>query len=112
VHLGVREALTNAIVHGALRIPTREDGLTGLTAHLDAVETTEVPSGSIEVVVSAERGSIAIGDPGAGFDWRRVPARRGHGLAVLHAVFAHVSWNARGNEVRLLVGRRRGEGER
>jgi anti-sigma regulatory factor (Ser/Thr protein kinase) len=112
VRFGVSEALSNAIVHGALRVPARRDGGTGLAEHLDAVDQAPASLAFIDVVVHPDGPSISIRDPGVGFDWRQIPAQRGHGLAVLRTVFERVRWNERGNEVRLVVGRKDGGRDR
>ena len=100
VRVGLVEALTNAIVHGALGVATRDD----LEAFLVAIEAAEA---SHDCVVHAEvhqapfEIAVVISDQGEGFDWRAASPERGHGLAIVEEIFECVSWNEVGNEVRL-----------
>jgi anti-sigma regulatory factor (Ser/Thr protein kinase) len=95
VLLGLREALANAICHGARLDPGKEIGAT---------------------VRCEERALvIRVTDPGAGFDWKRIIAgklaaikqqpsqlsKRGRGLGILLHYFDGVSFNPRGNVVEL-----------
>jgi len=88
IQLLVREALTNAVIHGA-------------KTHSDARVECEV--GRIAGGVT-----IRVADPGAGFDWRRWLRERpqplaesGRGLHILHLYASEVRFLGTGNEVEL-----------
>jgi len=100
------EALSNAVVHGALGVASRAEGHAGLRAYAAAISerAAALPADTITVRIDAgPPTSIAVLDRGRGFDWRRTVARRGHGLAVMRAAFEEVRWNEVGNEVRLVL---------
>jgi len=86
VELLIREALTNAVVHGCRTDPARQ----------------------VRCILRLKLGRllIAIEDDGAGFDWRA--ARRhaaalsdcsGRGTGILQSYASHVRYNNRGNLV-------------
>lgn len=86
--LGLREALANAILHGAREDTAKEIWL--------------------EVTITPEMATIIVEDPGDGFDWREQPleppppdATRGRGLAILRNCFETMRFNARGNRIQL-----------
>ena len=97
VLLGLREALTNAVLHGSGRDPARR----------------------VRCAVDVDGGSLAVSveDEGAGFDWRSAPcgppspdAVGGRGLAIMRCYFEEVRHNDRGNCV--LMKGPRGKGQR
>jgi anti-sigma regulatory factor (Ser/Thr protein kinase) len=82
----VREALTNAVVHGCHSDPRRQ----------------------VRCVLrlKGRRLLIAVSDDGDGFDWRAArdhPAAftdcSGRGIAILHRYSSHVRFNNRGNAI-------------
>jgi serine/threonine-protein kinase RsbW len=94
----LREALTNALVHGC-----RED-----------------PSRRIRCAwrLGNARLTIAVEDDGEGFDWRALTGRRsddgktsGRGMEILRTYSTRVRFNARGNSVTILKRFRREEPE-
>lgn len=107
--LGLVEALSNAVVHGALGVASRREGAEAIRSHIAAIEAAQraVPHpGRIVVQIDVGAPSVVeISDPGAGFDWARATPQPGHGLSILRAVFDDVTWNAAGNSVRLVMGR-------
>jgi anti-sigma regulatory factor (Ser/Thr protein kinase) len=98
VRIGVVEALANAILHGALRVPARGD-LDELPAFLESMDRYE----SAEVTLWAGVGDrvIEVYDGGPGFDWRVALRRPGRGLSIMRHVFGSLEWNEVGNAVRL-----------
>jgi anti-sigma regulatory factor (Ser/Thr protein kinase) len=98
VRIGVVEALANAILHGALRVPER-GGLDDLPEFLESMDRYD----SAEVTLWAGVGArvIAIYDGGPGFDWRSALRRPGRGLSIMRHVFGAVEWNDAGNCVLL-----------
>lgn len=85
----VREALTNAVVHGS---------------HGD-------PSKQVRCAMRLKKGRllIAVEDEGVGFDWRAArsnPAAlsdcSGRGIAILHRYADHIRYNDRGNALTIL----------
>jgi serine/threonine-protein kinase RsbW len=89
VELLVREALTNAVVHGC---------------HTD-------PNKQVRCSVRLKGGRllIAVDDDGEGFDWREVRDRRakfsdcsGRGIEILRSYANRIRYNDRGNSVALV----------
>jgi serine/threonine-protein kinase RsbW len=85
----VREALTNAVVHGC---------------HAD-------PGKQVRIVVRLKCGRllIAVDDDGDGFDWRGAWRRSaelsdcsGRGIEILRAYASRVRYNSRGNSVTMI----------
>jgi anti-sigma regulatory factor (Ser/Thr protein kinase) len=100
VRIGLVEALMNAVVHGALGVQRTSD----LDLYLDTIselDHPDPPTVSATVRVADGRCQVLIEDGGEGFDWRAASPRRGRGLSILREVFDDVTWNDRGNEVRL-----------
>lgn len=103
VHFGLAEALANAILHGALGLPPRDDADDPI-ALFDAIEAAQARAGSLTIEVRLHGrpiGALVIEDPGVGFDWSKALARPGHGLSIMKAVFADVRFLGAGNVVRL-----------
>ena len=95
--LGVREALTNAIRHGSGLDPAQEIRF-GMS-------------------LEGERLCLQISDQGPGFNWRgreTLPpphlAEGGRGLAIIQRYFDTVQFNERGNELRLEIKVKDGNG--
>jgi len=85
----VREALTNAVVHGCNTDPCM---------HVQCI-----------LRLKRRRLLIAIKDDGEGFDWRAAVAHSaalydtsGRGLDILHKYGNHVRYNEQGNEVTIV----------
>lgn len=92
----LREALTNAVVHGCQEDPSRQ----------------------VRCILRLGHGrlTIAVEDDGEGFDWRAATQRRtddgktsGRGMEILRAYSTRVRFNARGNSVAILKRFRREE---
>jgi serine/threonine-protein kinase RsbW len=91
----VREALTNAVVHGCGEDPDKQ-----VRCFLR---------------LRAGRLLIAVADDGAGFDWRaargnraRLPDSSGRGMEILHRYASHVRFNEKGNVVAMIKQLERG----
>lgn len=99
VRVGLGEALSNAIVHGALRVPPREEE--DFERFLDDLLAAEARAAGATITVAVlavgKRLLFAVADGGPGFDWKRARRRDRRGLGILDRAFAGVSWNARGN---------------
>ncbi len=85
----LREALTNAVVHGCRKDPSRQ-----------VCCVLRLGNGRL---------TIAVEDDGEGFDWRAVTQRRtddgkpcGRGMEILRAYSTRVRFNARGNSVTIV----------
>ena len=85
----VREALTNAVVHGCRQNPDKQ----------------------VRCFLRLRSGRllIAIADDGEGFDWRaarrtraNLPDSSGRGMEILHRYANHVHFNDRGNVVTMI----------
>jgi hypothetical protein len=110
VHVGLAEALANAILHGALGLPSRDDASDPLAIY-DAIEAAQARADGLTIEVHLHGrpvGALVIEDPGVGFDWSTACARPGHGLSMMRAAFADVQYLGAGNLVRLKL---RGAGE-
>lgn len=106
VRVGLVEALTNAILHGAFGIQRETEDVEPYLDAIDAAERTRAGRTVIGVTVwSGQKGvDVVVNDFGPGFDWRRALMKSGRGLSILHEVFDDVRWNAGGNCVRLTIG--------
>jgi serine/threonine-protein kinase RsbW len=85
----LREALTNAVVHGSRADPSRQIRCT--------------------LRLRPGRLIISVQDDGGGFDWRAAFSRRsgdretsGRGMEILRAYSSRVRFNARGNSVTIV----------
>ncbi|HEY6729012.1 MAG TPA: SpoIIE family protein phosphatase [Polyangiaceae bacterium] len=107
------EALLNAVIHGSLGVdsPPRDRELTGFLAEVRRAERNAAPGRTVAVsVIAADDGyEVAITDPGDGFRWQDFAERTGQldstseggrGIAIMRAG-SSVSWNEKGNQVRL-----------
>lgn len=101
VRAGIAEAMSNAIIHGALGITSALRDAGEFDAWLAMVDARERDCGPSFVTVSIERAEegvvLEVSDPGAGFPWKSEPARAGRGLSILIAAFDSVRWNDAGN---------------
>jgi anti-sigma regulatory factor (Ser/Thr protein kinase) len=97
------EALSNAIVHGALRLPAHQTELEDLMAYLGRLEEAEArlvepPTVLVRVIAEHDAVEITVLDPGEGFDWRpRLHADGRRGIGILERCTTEVRWNERGN---------------
>jgi anti-sigma regulatory factor (Ser/Thr protein kinase) len=101
VRAGIAEAMSNAIIHGALGLSSalRDEG--EFDAWLALIEERERACRGAFVTVSVDREGedlvLEVSDPGSGFAWRSMAPRAGRGLSILHAAFSSVRWNDLGN---------------
>ena len=107
VMAGLAEALSNAVLHGALGISSRDRDAGQIEAFLADIDRAERRFGALRhvSVILRLRGStleIVVGDDGAGFDWT-APCATDHGISILHRVFDAVRWSPRGNIVHLTI---------
>lgn len=119
----IHEALTNAVIYGALRIPAAERGrdVDALLARILADEVAAPEAVVRAAVMTMADGSgdevVRVSDSGPGFDWRawlrlqrqialpslswsNVPTC-GRGLVIMQAGARAMWWNDQGNEVSL-----------
>lgn len=91
----VREALTNAVVHGCRENPDKQ----------------------VRCILRLRAGRllIAVADEGEGFDWRKarrtracIPDSSGRGMEILHRYANQVRFNDRGNVVTMIQQLERG----
>lgn len=101
IGVGLVEALSNAIVHGALQLPARGADADELERYLDALE--RVDEAPVTLWASVGEGRICIYDGGPGFDWRSEGRGPDCGLAIIRRVFEEVQWNEAGNLLNLTV---------
>ncbi len=118
LRLALDEALTNAIVHGNLNIKSHSKGAT----LEDLVEFNKMVSYKIQEesyrsrkvkILSHIKRDLAyyeVEDEGEGFDWRSLPttldesemlANHGRGLILIRSFMTHVSFNEKGNCIKL-----------
>ena len=114
-HLAISEALSNAILYGALGLrpdcAEREPNVL-----LQAVHAARAVRGRNEVLARVSRWDelavVVIKDPGQGFDWAAVSAEpeggpvdalaiHGRGFFLMRLGCERVTWNEAGNEVSL-----------
>lgn len=108
------EALLNAVVHGSLGLnsPPGERELEGFLARVRRAEQNAPLDRNVAVSVAAlEDGyEVAITDPGEGFRWQdfehgtgqpELMSEGGRGIAIMRAGTDNVSWNEKGNQVKL-----------
>jgi len=114
-HAALCEALINAIVYGSLRLSPSTDDRDPLEMALRIAAAEQAVGEDRAVVIDVARDAddprdvmVAVRDPGAGFDWRRVlgrtpaaDAQSGRGIAIMRAGARGVTWNAQGNQVTL-----------
>lgn len=97
------EALSNAIVHGALRLPAHPTEVEALVAYVERLEeaeanTSHLPAVLVRVAADDDAVEVTVLDPGEGFDWR--PRRHGdgrRGIGILERCASDLRWNDRGN---------------
>ncbi|NUP04863.1 MAG: hypothetical protein HOW73_02250 [Polyangiaceae bacterium] len=108
VEVGVGEALSNAIIHGALGIESR-DGMT-IAEYIQRIGDGEQRYGttrSITVSIETHPGgnaTITVEDPGTGYDTSRTSVVPGRGLDIMRRCFSFVRVEHGGKRVVLGVG--------
>jgi lipopolysaccharide/colanic/teichoic acid biosynthesis glycosyltransferase/anti-sigma regulatory factor (Ser/Thr protein kinase) len=111
-HAAITEALLNAVIYGALRLPSSGEREPGelLGQIRDAERILAGRDLSVEAVTADDGDDkvVRVRDPGPGFDWRRpapdfpdVESTRGRGLLIMRRGTCALSWNESGNEVSL-----------
>lgn len=113
IELVMEEALSNAIIHGNLEVPSdlKERDFDSFN-DLIATRSSQEPYASrrVRILHSYNKKSavFVIKDEGAGFDWRRriaqdcdTEASHGRGLLLMQALTTEISFNERGDEVTL-----------
>jgi|LNFM01.1.fsa_nt_gb hypothetical protein len=100
VRVGIAEALSNAMIHGALAVDCslRDAGhVVEWLAVLEEAERAETTA-ALYVSLSTRSNSaqLRVDGGGRGFDWRNAEPRVGRGLSIIRAAFDHVCWNDSG----------------
>jgi DNA-binding response OmpR family regulator len=116
ISLGLQEAISNAMYHGCLEISSsiREDyGIKGFNDEIEKRKTDErYKNRHVTICYELNRDYVeyTIEDEGPGFDYNSLPDPRdpenffrnsGRGLLIIRIHFDEVSWNERGNILRL-----------
>lgn len=88
VLLGLREAVTNAVLHGSLLDPSKRV--------------------TCEICITGDAIEVAVADQGEGFDWRACgggfpdPTVPGHrGIGIITTYFDEIKYNEKGNKLLL-----------
>jgi DNA-binding response OmpR family regulator len=116
ISLALREAISNAMYHGCLEIPSSirdEDGVKGFNEEI-ARRKSDKRFSERSVTISYELNrdfvEYIIEDDGPGFDYNSLPDPRdpynffknsGRGLLIIRIHMDEVSWNEKGNRLRL-----------
>lgn len=110
VRVGIAEALSNAIIHGALEVDSSLRDAGEMLAWLEALDVAEQDGADVTVCVSMSVQPTAVhlcvDGGGRGFDWRNAERRVGRGLSIIHAAFDHVRWNDSGTALFVTVHKR------
>ncbi len=106
VRMGLTEALGNAVVHGALRLGSRDD--MGLDEFVQAVIDAEDMRYCRMVHIMMECDDragvkLVIDDCGRGFDFEKVQAREGRGLDFIRSAFARTEYDREGRRLVLTL---------
>lgn len=114
VHAPLWEALLNAVVHGSLGVqsPPRDRELGTYLSEVRRAEQHVSADKTVAVSVTAtdDGFEVAITDPGDGFRWQDFVSSNtridptlegGRGIAIMRAGTEDISWNEKGNEVKL-----------
>jgi len=114
--LSLREALSNAMFHGNLEIPSRlreEAGIKGFNEEIERRKTDPSLGARtvlVEYELTPEYVEYAIEDEGPGFNYRDLPDPRDHenffkdsgrGLLIIRIHMDEVEWNGRGHRIRM-----------
>lgn len=113
IELALEEALSNAIIHGNLEVPSdlKERDFDSFN-DLIAARSVQEPYASrkVDILYSHNKKAavVIIKDEGMGFDWRRriaqdcdTDACHGRGLLLMQALSSEMSFNEKGDEVTL-----------
>jgi DNA-binding response OmpR family regulator len=124
IAMAFHEALVNALEHGNLELDsslkadlfTDQDPYQAMRAERMADEQYASRTVTVRVDVVPDRFAVEITDQGPGFDTSKVAApaadpdalarQCGRGLAMIQVVMHQVLFNARGNEIRLVLEKR------
>ncbi|MBF0276326.1 MAG: response regulator [SAR324 cluster bacterium] len=115
ISIVVTEALTNAIVHGNLEIPSslKEESLSDFQDLVSRRET-EFPytekKVSLSFQISPEKLEMKFEDEGKGFDYSKLPnyddsaamMLSGRGLLLIHSFVDQMIWNEKGNSLKIV----------
>lgn len=114
--LALHEAISNAMYHGNLEIPSiiREDtGIRGFNEEVEKRKNDEQYGNrmvTIQYELTSEFVEYIVEDEGPGFDYTTIPDARdpenffknsGRGLLIIRIHFDEVEWNTTGNRIRL-----------
>jgi anti-sigma regulatory factor (Ser/Thr protein kinase) len=107
VRVGIAEALSNAIIHGALEVDGSLRDAGEMLAWLESLDAAEQRDTAATICVSlavrANAVHLCVDGGGRGFDWRNAERRVGRGLSIIHAAFDHVRWNDSGTALFVTV---------
>ncbi len=114
--LALQEALSNAMFHGNLEVPSSIREKEGLKAFNEEIERRKIDPAfssrtvNVEWEVTREYAEFMIEDQGKGFDHRSLPDPRdpenfmknsGRGLFIIRIHMDEVSWNESGNIIKM-----------
>ncbi len=113
VRAGLSDAVTNAIVHGNLKVSKIDNEMPGLfrdRAQNAFLAQTEPKYVYVSVSITGEEIRISIRDEGDGFDWRNpsqatgdnLMKTSGRSLTMMTIFFDQVLHNEKGNEITLI----------
>jgi anti-sigma regulatory factor (Ser/Thr protein kinase) len=116
VDVAIDEAMSNAMVHGALGIKEIPEGMSTAEAVREKLQAG-VPDTKVRVriSVSSDEARVQVSDSGNGFDTTRIPdptenenlqKNFGRGILFMRAGFDSVQYNEKGNEVTLIKKRK------
>jgi DNA-binding response OmpR family regulator len=126
ISLALSEAISNAMYHGNLQIPSNlreEQGLKGYNEEIEARKNDPQYRDKrvlVEYELTKDYVEYFIEDEGNGFDYRNLPDPRdpdnflkdsGRGLLIIRIHFDEVAWNDKGNRIRLKKYRTPRDGE-
>ncbi len=116
ISLAIREAISNAMVHGNLEIPPEvreQSGIKGLNEEIEkrkSEQAYQMRRVTINYELTGDYVEYLIEDEGPGFDYKSLPDPRepenffkdsGRGLLIIRIHMDEVDWNDKGNVIRL-----------
>ncbi len=116
IAMALREAISNAMFHGCLEIPSfirEEKGIKGFNEEIEKRSKDEKYQNrlvSIEYEITREYVEYFVQDEGPGFNVREMPNPRepenflknsGRGLLIIRIHMDEVDWNDKGNRIRM-----------